>query len=591
MTFADPNVDARVREWTSEHYDATTRSEIEALIKEGRRDEIEDRFHKNLAFGTGGLRGKLGAGTNRMNAYVVARATQGLANYVKAHATMPGPLRAAIAHDSRHRSREFTEVAAGVFAANGIYVHVSPTLRPTPYLSFAVRQLGCHTGIMVTASHNPKEYNGYKVYWDDGSQVVPPHDEAIIDEVNKITSDDMVQRIKFEEGIAKGLIKVMGDEMDTAFLDAVIKQRFDEKIIHDHAPRIVYTPLHGAGGTMVPRALAMWGFRDVIPEPEQMKPDGDFPTAASPNPEEGPALDRAVALARAQNADLVLATDPDADRLGIAVRDRGQFHLVTGNQVSSLLCEFILRNRKARGPADAKYGVVTTVVTSPMVQKVAHAHGAQCPLVLTGFKWIAQQMRDWESAGTPEFLYGTEESYGYLIGRHCRDKDGIVAACAVAEMTAQASANGRTLLDELDQLFLRHGVHYEWTKSVTMPGISGAQRIQALLDGLRRKAPDQIAGRKVVRYTRLDNGEVFEHGRKTAKVDLPPSDAFIFDLNDGSRVIVRPSGTEPKIKFYFFLCDNTPRKEPADARACYAQLALNVPQFESQFLASVGLSN
>lgn len=288
INFANNQVEARIKEWTNSPYDQATRDEIAALLAAGKKDELEDRFYKPLEFGTGGLRGKLGAGTNRMNSYVVARATQGLANYVRAHATRPGPLRAAIAHDSRHRSREFAETAAGVFAANGIIVHISPELRPTPYLSYAVRELGCHTGIMVTASHNPKEYNGYKVYWDDGSQVIPPHDEGIITEVNKVTGDDLVKRVSFEEGVAKGLIKVMGDEMDEAFLDAVLLQRFDKEIIRKHQPTIVYTPLHGVGGTMAPRALAMWGFEKVLPEPEQMKPNGDFPPPPPRIPRKAP---------------------------------------------------------------------------------------------------------------------------------------------------------------------------------------------------------------------------------------------------------------------------------------------------------------
>jgi phosphoglucomutase len=590
INFANNQVEARIKEWTNSPYDQATRDEIAALLAAGKKDELEDRFYKPLEFGTGGLRGKLGAGTNRMNSYVVARATQGLANYVRAHATRPGPLRAAIAHDSRHRSREFAETAAGVFAANGIIVHISPELRPTPYLSYAVRELGCHTGIMVTASHNPKEYNGYKVYWDDGSQVIPPHDEGIITEVNKVTGDDLVKRVSFEEGVAKGLIKVMGDEMDEAFLDAVLLQRFDKEIIRKHQPTIVYTPLHGVGGTMAPRALAMWGFEKVLPEPEQMKPNGDFPTAASPNPEEGAALDRAIQLARREQSELVLATDPDADRLGIAVRHAGEYHLVTGNQVSALLCDFIIRNRQKLSPAGTKFGVVTTVVTSPLVQKVANGLGAECPLVLTGFKWIADMMRKWiAKPGSPAFLYGTEESYGYLIGNHTRDKDGIVAACAVAEMTAHAKSHGRTLIDELHELYRQHGVHFEWTKSVTLPGIAGAEKIKAILNAIRANPPRVIAGRDVTRFSRLDTGEVFENGRPAGRLDLPASDVFLFDLRDGSRVIVRPSGTEPKIKFYFFLCDPTRRGNLDEVKAAYIQLEKLVPDFEARFLKTIGV--
>ncbi|CAN5300490.1 phospho-sugar mutase [soil metagenome] len=590
LAFDDPAVQTRIHEWTSPPYDEATRKEVAMLVAEGKKAELEDRFYRTLAFGTGGLRGKLGAGTNRMNSYIVARATQGLANYVKANATAPGPLRAAIAHDSRHRSREFCETAAGVFAANGFYVHVSPALRPTPYLSFAIRNLGCHTGIVVTASHNPKEYNGYKVYWDDGSQVIPPHDEGIIGEVDKITSDDMVQIMGFQEGVAKGMIKIMGEEMDALYIEAIRRQRFDEKVIREYSPKIVYTPLHGVGGTLAPRAFKDWGFTKVSCEPEQMKPDGDFPTAASPNPEEGAALDLAIKLAREENADLVLATDPDADRLGIAVRHDGEIQLMTGNQVSSLLADFIIKQAKATGRVTGKPGIVTTIVTSPMVEKVARNNGAECPLVLTGFKWIAEQIRQWEATpGSPQFLYGTEESYGYLIGDHCRDKDGIVAACCVAEMACHARSEGRTLVDQLHDIFLRIGVHYEWGKSITLPGVEGARQIQAMLESVRKNPPTKVGDRKVVRYVRYDTGEIFENGKAAGRVPIPPSDVYLFDLEDGSRAIVRPSGTEPKIKFYFFMCDPTKKKDLKEVADTYQQMSGKAPQFEKDFFSALGI--
>jgi len=586
--FNDPAITRRIEEWTSSAYDEKTRAEVSALADAGDAKELEDRFYRTLEFGTGGLRGKLGAGTNRMNAYIVARATQGLANYVKANATRPGPLRAVVGHDSRHRSREFAETVAGVLAANGFYVHISPTIRPTPYVSYAIRELQCHTGIMVTASHNPREYNGYKVYWDDGSQVIAPHDEGIIREVDKVTDDSMVLRAKFDEAVAQGLVKVMGAEMDEAYLAAVLKQRIDEPTIRAYAPRIVYTPLHGVGGTMAPEALRQWGFRDVICEPEQMKPDGDFPTAASPNPEEGAALDRAVKLAEKEGAELVLATDPDADRLGVAVLHQGKFRLMTGNQMCALVGDFLISNHKAR-VAPRQAGMVTTIVTSPLVKKMAEGHGAACPLVLTGFKWIADTMRKWEAAGgNPAFLYGTEESYGYLIGEHCRDKDGIVASCVVAEMAAHARKEGLTLVDKLDQLYVRHGVHYEFQKSITMPGADGARQIAAILDGIRKSPPSTIDGRPVARFARVDTGEVFAYGKPAEALDLPRSDVFLFDLEDGTRGIVRPSGTEPKIKFYFFLCDAKKPATIAEARATYDRLAQTAPAFLKEFLQAIG---
>jgi phosphoglucomutase len=590
LTFENPAINQRLQEWTSDKYDEATRREVQALIDAGRRDELEDRFYQTLAFGTGGLRGKMGAGTNRMNSYIVARATQGLANYVKAHAIKAGPLRAAIAHDSRHRSREFCETAAGVLAANGFYVHVAPEIRPTPWLSFAIRHLGCHTGIVLTASHNPKEYNGYKAYWDDGSQVVPPHDKGIIVEVNKVVDDSQVQRLGFDEGIAKGLIKVTGPELDEAYLEAILQQRFDADVIRRHGPRIVYTPLHGVGGTLAPRALKMWGFSHVSTEPDQMKPDGDFPTAASPNPEEGAALERAIAMARREGGELVLATDPDADRLGVAVRNpQGDYTLLTGNQVCALLADHVIAGAKAAGRLTRQPGIVTTIVTSPLVEIVAKAHGAACALTLTGFKWIAEQYRRWEAMPNgPQFLYGTEESYGYLLGTHCLDKDGIVAACAVAEMAAAAAANGLTLEDRLFELYARHGVHYEWQKNITLPGKAGADQIKAMLDGIRANPPAAVGNRAVVRFTRVDTGEVFEAGRRVAKLDLPPSDVFLFDLADGTRAIVRPSGTEPKIKFYFFLCEKRAGISIAEARRLYAELAAAAPAFQDEFLRAIG---
>ncbi|MCC5876059.1 MAG: phospho-sugar mutase [Candidatus Sumerlaeia bacterium] len=590
LKFDNPEVTARINEWTSEKYDDETRREISALIESGSREELEDRFYRALAFGTGGLRGKLGAGTNRMNSYIVARATQGLANYVAANATAPKPLRAAITHDSRHRSREFAQTAACVLAANGFYVHISPELRPTPYLSFAVRHLGCHTGIVVTASHNPKEYNGYKAYWDDGSQVVPPHDKGIIMEVEKIVGEDQVNRISWEDGIAQGVIKVMGAEMDEAYLEAVLKQRINADVIKSHQPRVVYTPLHGVGGRMVPQAMKMWGFNDVLTEPEQMKPNGDFPTAASPNPEEGAALERAIKLAEKEGGELVMATDPDADRVGIAVKDHnGRFELITGNQLCALLADYLLEQGKKAGRFKKRPGVVTTVVTSPLVQKVSEGHGAAVELTLTGFKWIAEQYRRWAAdPDGPQFIYGTEESYGYLIGDHCLDKDGVVACCVTAEMAAHVRSQGKNIIDRLYEIYATHGVHYEWQKSVTLPGKAGAEKIAAILDRIRTKPPLEVAGKKVVRFTRLDTGEVYEDGRKTGKVDLPASDVFTFDLADGSRAIARPSGTEPKIKFYMFLNSGKPCASADEARKVYKQLADQAPAFQNAFLEAIG---
>ncbi|MEQ8820793.1 MAG: phospho-sugar mutase [Sumerlaeia bacterium] len=591
LTFSQPGVAERIAEWTSEEYPAGTRQEIQALVDAGDVKELEERFYRALEFGTGGLRGLLGAGTNRMNSTVVARATQGLANYVKAHADKPGPFKAAIAHDSRNFSREFAETAASVLAANGFTVYISPELRPTPYLSFAIRHLDCHTGIVVTASHNPKEYNGYKVYWDDGSQVVPPHDKGIIAEVDTVDNNDKVHTIAFDEGVKNGSIIVMGEDIDQAYLDAIKKVSILPDAIANNPVEVVYTPLHGVGGTLTPKALEMWGFKNVHCEPEQMKPDGNFPTSASPNPEEGAALERAIGLAKQVGGELVLATDPDADRLGIAVKHNGEFRLVTGNQLACLVCDYVLGRRKEAGKLPAKPGVATTIVTTPLMNAIAEKYDAACPRVLTGFKWIANQIRAWEAGrdGGCTFLYGTEESYGYMIGDHCRDKDGIVACCVTAEAAAWAKGQGMTLIDYLDDLYLQHGPRMEWQKSVTMPGMEGGAKIKKIMEDLKAAPPKEIGGVKVTRVTRVDTGEVLDGqtGAKSGTIDLPKSNVVLLDLADGSMAVARPSGTEPKVKFYFFLVGEK-QSDIAGVRQALAGLEKKKGEFQAAFLKAIG---
>lgn len=591
LKFSAPVIAERIRLWASAEFDDATRAEIDALIEAGDTDELEDRFYCTLAFGTGGLRGVVGAGTNRMNSTIVSQATQGLATYVKEHAEKPEALAAAIAHDSRHTSREFAETAAAIFAANGFKVYISPEIRPTPYLSFVMRRLGCATGVVVTASHNPKQYNGYKVYWDDGSQVVPPHDMGIVAEVGKIESMKQVSAIGYDEGVADGRIVVLDKEMDLAYLEAVKLQTYAPKIIADNPIKIVYTPLHGVGGTMVPAALADWGFTDVHPEPEQMKPDGDFPTAASPNPEEGEALERAIALAKEIEADLVLATDPDADRLGIAIAHQGEFRLVTGNQLAFLICDYVLRQAKASGKLPAKPGVVSTIVTTPLVGEIARSHGAVYADVLTGFKWIAQQIRDWEESDPDiEFIYGTEESYGYMIGRHCRDKDGIVASCVTAEMAAWARSEGMTLLDYAESLYLKFGPRVEWGTSVFMTGQEGAEKIRAIMERIGSDPPKTVGGIRVQRRTHVETGKIYDgqSGEEIGELALPSSNVVLFDLEDGSRAVARPSGTEPKIKFYFFLAGEA-QEDITGVRSCLAKLEASRPEFEKAFFEALGL--
>ncbi len=441
-----------IRKWLSDEFDPKTRQEIQRLVDRGEEKELSDRFRCDLEFGTGGMRGILGAGTNRMNIYTVSWATQGLATYVAAHASRPGPLRAVIARDCRHGSREFAEAVAGVFAANGFIAHIFESLRPTPELSFAVRRLEAHTGVVITASHNPKEYNGFKAYWDDGSQVVPPHDTGIIAEVEKVAATGRFKSMPFQEGIARNQIQYLGEVMDHLYIEALRSQRL-APVSEETAAAfpLVYTPLHGAGGTVAPRALEDWGFTRVFTVAEQMKPDGDFPTAKSPNPEEGAALDMGIRLAKEVGAELVLATDPDADRLGIAALHEGAHHLITGNQLGALVADYIFGRRVALGRMPKSPGMVTTIVTTPLLPAVAASYGVACAQVLTGFKWIADKARQWENGrdGGHTFLYGTEESYGFLIGDHCRDKDGIVASCVTAEMAAWHRSEGRSLIDAL----------------------------------------------------------------------------------------------------------------------------------------------
>lgn len=590
LSFSTPEIAARVAEWTSDAYDATLRREVQALVDAGNVTELEDRFYRTLEFGTGGLRGLIGAGTNRMNKIIVARATQGLANYVKAHAETPGPLRAAVAHDSRHFSREFAETAACVLAANGIICHISPELRPTPYLSFAVRHLGCHTGIVVTASHNPKEYNGYKVYWHDGSQVVPPHDKGIIREVDNVVSEDQVQIMNFDQGVALGMIQIMGKEIDEAYIEAILKQRIDLEAVAKSSTKIVYTPLHGCGGTLAIKALERWGFTHILPEEEQMKPDGDFPTAASPNPEEGAALSRAIDLARRNHADVVLATDPDADRLGIAVLHKGDYVLITGNQLCCLLAEYILARRTALGTLPKKPAMASTIVTTPLLGDIVRHYGSRYAEVLTGFKWIANQARAWH-AEDPEiaFLYGTEESYGFLIGNHAMDKDGIVASCLTAEAVAYYQSQGKTLVDVLADLYLRHQPRMEWQKSITMPGKDGAERIAALMQTLKTTPPKMLAGERITRRTRVDEGKVYngQTGELIETLTLPKSDVVIFELESGSKVIARPSGTEPKIKFYFFFAA-AKVLNLNDVQTALEELANRKAEFQGTVLKELG---
>ena len=540
----DTNIIERAKIWLSDQYDEATRNEVRRLM-ENDPAELTESFYRTLEFGTGGLRGIMGVGSNRMNRYTVGAATQGLANYLKKN--LPGTaLKVVVAHDSRNNSRLFAEVTAQVMAANGIVCYLFEDLRPTPELSFAVRHLGCHAGVMVTASHNPKEYNGYKVYWGDGGQIVPPHDKGIINEVNAVTSVEQIHWTGGEE-----LIKPISHEVDDEYLARIKALTLNpEAIAHQHDLRIVYTPLHGTGITMVPQALEMYGFTNVTVLEAQRQPDGNFPTVASPNPEERTAMELSMQKADEIHADLVLATDPDADRVGIAVRDdHGQMILLNGNMTGSLLVYYILSQWKNSGKLDGKEFTVKTIVTTELIRDISASFGVECPDVLTGFKYIAEQI-----ANTPDkqFIVGGEESYGYLVSDFVRDKDAVSACCMIAEMAAVLADSGKSMYQQLQELYLQYGYYKESLLSITRKGQAGAAEIQQMMENFRSNPPREINGSPVVKMMDYKNRVATDLGNgSTTPITLPKSDVLQFFTADGTKVTVRPSGTEPKIKFYF----------------------------------------
>lgn len=556
----DPAIQERLEQWSDEPFDEETRKEVRALVEAGDEKELYDRFYTDLEFGTGGLRGIMGAGLNRMNRYTVARATQGLANYIKKHAGDGTASRAvAIAHDSRLRSEEFSRTAAAVLAGNGIRVYLFPELRPTPLLSFAVRYFGATAGIVVTASHNPKEYNGYKVYWDDGGQIVPPHDKGIIAEVRALEGLEAVEWGDFDAGVADGTIRLLDNEVDEAYYEAILPLSVQPDLCRrvGRDMRIVYTPLHGTGVTMVPEALERWGFQNVIVCPSQKQPDGTFPTTKSPNPEEAAALEEAIATAREHEADLVLATDPDADRVGIAVRRGENYELINGNQIATMLVEYVLSKRKEAGVLPDNAAVVKTIVTTEWIAAVAEEYGVRLDDTLTGFKYIGEKIRQFEESGEAKFQCGGEESYGYLVGTHARDKDAVVSACFIAEIAADSAAAGQSLLDRLEALSARYGLFRTSLESVKMAGSEGKRKIADLMAAFRKTPPEDLGGRPVVEMRDYLDDRIVDArtGEKTGTTDLPASNVLMFRADDGAQIVARPSGTEPKIKFYFSVCD------------------------------------
>ncbi|MBQ3522248.1 MAG: phospho-sugar mutase [Bacteroidales bacterium] len=524
------------KQWLSADYDEATRNEVKRLMENDPK-ELEESFYKNLEFGTGGLRGIMGVGTNRMNKYTVGMATQGVANYLKENFKDLPQISVAVSFDSRNNSAEFAKITANVFAANGIKVYLFDSLRPVPELSYSIRHLKCQSGVMITASHNPKEYNGYKAYWEDGAQVTAPHDTNIINEVLKITSPAMV---KFEGGEQN--IQMVGADVDEAYLNDVSTLLVSPDSVKNHADmKMVYTPLHGTGITLVPKILSRMGFTNLSLVEAQVESNGNFPTVKSPNPEENSALEMAVALAEEKGADLVMATDPDADRVGIAIRDNeGKIILLNGNQTASILTYYLLRRWKELGKLNENTYIVKTIVTTELMAAMAKAFGVKCYNVLTGFKYIASIIR--ENEGKATFIGGGEESYGYNAGEFVRDKDAVITCALVAECAAWCADQGKTLYQLLGDIYSEFGFYKESLISLTKKGKAGLEEIQAMMKGYRENPPASIAGSPVVKV--IDYNKPEETG-------LPKSNVLQFYTEDGSVVSVRPSGTEPKIKFYF----------------------------------------
>ncbi len=540
----------KARKWLTDEFNEATRLEVQEML-EGDENKLIDAFYQDLEFGTGGLRGIMGAGTNRMNIYTLGMATQGLANYLKKN-FRDRVIRVAIAHDCRNNSRYFAETAADIFSANGFEVLLFESLRPTPELSFAIRHYKCQSGVVITASHNPPEYNGYKAYWDDGGQVVPPHDKGIIEEVRKIKS---VKEIRFNADRSK--IKILGKETDELFLDEILKLRLSPDIIDKHASMgIVYTPIHGTGVRLVPEALRKFGFRNIINVPEQDVVDGNFPTVKSPNPEERDALNMAIEKAISTGAELVMATDPDADRVGIAVKTPdGKYELLNGNQTAAFLMYYTLSRYKEKGLLKGNEYVIKTIVTSDLLDRIAEAFGVECFNVLTGFKYFAELIRKME--GTRKYIGGGEESYGYLPGDYVRDKDAIGSCAMIAETAAWAKEKGMTLYEMLIDIYCRYGLYLEKLVNIIRKGKEGADEIKTMMHNYRNHPPNEINNSRVIRiddYEKLLSLDT--RTGKTRNLELVRSDVLQFFLEDGSKISVRPSGTEPKIKFYLSVRTN-----------------------------------
>lgn len=570
-------VTEKAQEWLGPAFDAENQAEVKKMLENDDKTELIESFYKDLEFGTGGLRGIMGAGSNRMNIYTVGAATQGLANYLnKCFAGQP--ISVVVGYDCRNNSRKFAEISADIFSANGIKVYLFDDLRPTPEVSFAIRHLGCQSGINITASHNPREYNGYKAYWDDGAQVLAPHDTAIIDEVNKVKVAD----IKFNGN--KELIQIIGEDVDKAYLEKVHSISIDPEVIKRQKDlSIVYTPLHGAGRALIPASLKLWGFENVHCVESQMVKDGNFPTVVSPNPENAEALTLAIKLAKEIDADIVMASDPDADRVGMACKDdKGEWVLINGNQTCLLFLYYIIKNRLATGKMQPGDFIVKTIVTTELIKAVADKNKVEMLDCYTGFKWIAREIRLRE--GKQQYIGGGEESYGFLAEDFVRDKDAVSACSLLAEICAWAKDQGKTLYDVLMGIYVEYGFSKETTVNVVKPGKSGAEEIKAMMDNFRANPPKEIGGSKVCVVKDYKTLEMTDAAGKISKLDMPESSNVLqYFTEDGTKISVRPSGTEPKIKFYIEV------KGEMGCPKCYAGANADAEEKVKAVRASLGI--
>lgn len=543
--------EAKAQEWlASSVYDADTQAQVRRMLENPDKTELVECFYQNLEFGTGGLRGIMGVGTNRMNIYTVGAATQGLANYLNKNFEGLPQIAVVIGHDCRNNSRLYAEVSANIFAANGIKVYLFDDMRPTPEMSFAIRQLKCQSGIILTASHNPREYNGYKAYWDDGAQVLAPHDKGIIDEVNKVKAAD-IKGLKTVLDTQNKLIEIIGEPIDALYLDKIKSLSIDPEVISRQKDLcIVYTPIHGTGMRLIPRSLRLWGFENVHCVPEQMVKNGNFPTVVSPNPENAEALSMAIALAKKIDADIVMASDPDADRVGMACKNSdGEWVLVNGNQTCLIFLYYIIKNRLAKGKMTGNEFVVKTIVTTELVKAIADKNKVEMFDCYTGFKWIARKIK--ENEGIKQYIGGGEESYGFLAEDFVRDKDAVSACSLLAEICAWAKDQGKTLFDVLMDIYLEYGFSYNQTINVVKPGKSGADEIKQMMTNFRTCPPKELAGSKVVLIKDYQTLKATDRdGKETAIAQPVTSNVLQWYTADGTKVSVRPSGTEPKIKFY-----------------------------------------